>query len=136
MSDVLERLRHDLTSHRADLVAERTTLARQLEEIDQAIAGIDQVLGGGRKQVAPARTVATAPDEKEQLRRRILEVLQAVHPAGLTSWELLERIRPEWTGSELTPRRIGANMNAMTELTSDGARWYFVPTDPKEDVLR
>jgi hypothetical protein len=129
MNSVLDRLRADLSAHRTDLLAEKKQLMAQLEEIDRALHGIDQVLGSAvqkPKQPAGSGDWAAANAERDQLRKRMIDILMS-ELGGLTSHELLARIQPDWIGSELSVRRIGTNAANMAELTGDGERWYFVP---------
>ncbi|HYF77338.1 MAG TPA: hypothetical protein VD973_09415 [Symbiobacteriaceae bacterium] len=130
MSTALDRLRADLGSHRAELMAEKKQLTAQLEEIERALQGIDQVLGSGGQKPKSAGTGdwSTANAERDLLRKRMIEILIG-ETGGLTSYELLTRIQPDWAGSELSVRRIGSNAANMAELTGDGERWYYVPAD-------
>lgn len=129
-TSVLERLRADMVSHRAELVTEEERLTRQLAEIRQAIAGIDQVLGQTKKESNGTKPESAGlSEEKDQLRKRMVEILSQILPDGLTSQELVSRIQPEWTHGELSARRVGNLAARMTELTGDGEKWYYVPAE-------
>lgn len=141
MSEVLAQMRADLNERRSALMEAEKRLALSAQQIEQELRevrhyrqGLDQLLGQPQlKAVAADRVKPRSAAEQSQLLQAMLtKVLQAVHPQGLTSGELVERMQAEWPHGTLSGPRIGAVARVNPSLVNDGARWFWVPAEQAE----
>lgn len=91
MTDLVQRLRRQTSKLAQEAANEIERLQQELVRRDQQVlAGA----GGVRKTDPSTSKVASATDlfGKENLRRKLLEAYNRVHPAGLTAWEVCQAI--------------------------------------------